>query len=317
MWTLSESPLRRYALVPALSVVILTTIGCTQAPAGLEKGSIRHDGLSRSYLIAIPDTAPAETPLPLVLALHRFAGSAAEMARISRFHEVGIEEGFIVCYPDGRGRRWNTDPDARPDDVGYLRALVAALAAEYPVDLDRVYVTGASNGGFLSWLLACEAADTFAAVAPVMATLPENIATACASAAMPICVVHGTDDPVVPYDGFELGGGPAASRGVLPIPEAVAFWVTRNGADTAPVIEVLSNPDPRDPTVTVSERYLNPGGAEVLLYRVEGGGHTWPGGGEIWPRFIVGPQSTGFDASRAIWEFFRNYTRSETGGQRD
>ena len=292
----------RTLCVASLMLAALAVAACMRTPSGLERSSITHDGLHRSYLLFVPEMA-AE-PMPLVLALHRFTGSGAEMARTSRFHEVAAEEGFVVVFPDGRGRRWNTESDASPDDVGFLLALVDALSEELPIDPRRVYVTGASNGGFLTWLLACQASERFAAVAPVMATFPEEIADACGNGPMPVCIVHGTADPVVPYDESELQGGPGSMRRVLPIPEAIAFWVERNGANPEPEITVLPDLDPNDGTTTTVERYTNPGGAEVLHYRVEGGGHTWPGGTEIWPRFIVGNQSQDFSASRAIWAFF-------------
>lgn len=296
-------------VVLGLATGVAGLTGCVRVPPELERASLEHNGLKRSYLLFTPDHA--EEPFPLVLALHRFTGTGAEMARISGFHEVAAEEGFAVAFPDGRGRRWNTDADASPDDIGFLLTLVDELAAEWPIDTNRVYVTGASNGGFMTWLLACQAADRFAAVAPVMATLPQTIVDACGDAPMPVCIVHGTDDPVVPFGEAALSGGPGPMRSVLPIPEAVAFWVARNGASPEPTITELPNLDPNDGTTTTVERYANPGGPAVVLYRVEGGGHTWPGGREIWPRVIVGNQSRDFSASQAIWDFFAAYSLAD------
>jgi len=295
----------RFALAALLAMLLMPLSACMRAPDALTRAQLEHGGLNRSYWLFVPGDVPG--PVPLVLALHRFTGSGAEMARISRMHEVGAEEGFAVVYPDGRGRRWNSDPGASPDDAGFLLALVDALSEQYPIDTRRVYVTGASNGGFMTWLLACEASSRFAAVAPVMATFPGNIAESCGADAMPVCIVHGTDDPVVPYFDSDLAGGPGPSRAVLSIPEAVSYWVERNGATPEPEVAPLPDRDPNDGTTTTLERYANPDGAEVLLYRVEGGGHTWPGGGEVWPRFIVGNQSRDFEASRAIWAFFSQY----------
>jgi len=308
----STSPPRilRVAVVTlGVAFIAAGTAACFHAPAGLERGSIVHDGLHRSYLLFVPPEA--EAPLPLVLGLHRFTGSGSEMARTSRFHEIAAEEGFVVAYPDGRGRRWNTELDGSPDDLGFLLALVDALADSYPIDRSRVYVTGASNGGFMTWLLACQAGEHFAAIAPVMATFPESIAENCADRPMPVCIIHGTDDPIVPYDSPELSGGPGSTRSVLTIPDAIAFWVARNGANPEAVETPLPNLDPSDGTTTTLLRHVNPGGAEVVHYRVEGGGHTWPGGTEIWPRFLVGNQSQDFNASRVIWDFFSQYTLAD------
>jgi polyhydroxybutyrate depolymerase len=235
------------------------------------------------------------------------------MAKLTGFDALADREGIVVAYPDGIRRSWadgrlGTPADRQGvDDVGFLRALVREVAAHERIDLTRVYVAGMSNGGFMSERLACEASDLFAAVGVVAATLGENIAATCKPThPIPIAYFNGTEDPLVPYNGGVLG----ADRGrVLGAEESVQRWATLNGCTGAPVETAL--PQRTADGTSVRERAWTTcrDAAEVRAYRVEGGGHAWPGGWAYLGERLIGRTSRNVDASAVLWEFFARHRR--------
>jgi polyhydroxybutyrate depolymerase len=291
----------------ALMAVLL--VGCP-GMEGLQLRHIEHEGAKRTYYVHVPDNLPPSTSVPLVVALHRFTETGARMAQLTGFNALADDEDFIVAYPNGKGRRFNYESGSKPDDAAFVLAVIEDMKSTYDIDPSRVYVTGASNGGFLVYRLACEYPETFAAAAPVMATFLDDVASNCASSNdMPMMIIHGDADPLVPYDEETVFAGPGMTLDVLTVPEAVAFWVERNGCDPAPIVDEL--PDSADDgTTAVSETYLDEkASATVVHIRVRNGGHTWPGGKEHVPAFIVGKQSEDFGASKLIWEFFTLHER--------
>jgi polyhydroxybutyrate depolymerase len=297
--------------VLACAVVILMA-GCPAVNQGLERHTLQHAGKQRVYHVYTPAAERVTGPLPLVIALHRFVEDGPAMARITGFNDVAEREGLLVAYPDGLMRNFEAYGPGDRDDLGFLRAMVDAIAAKHPVDRRRIYATGASNGGFMALRLACEASDLVAAVAPVMATLPANLADACRdSGPVPVLMIHGTADTLIPYDATEIEAGPGNPRGVLPVPETAALLAARNGCTGETTEIALSDTDPKDGTLTFLVSHGCDGASEVLLYRVEGGGHTWPGGREPWPKFIVGKTSRDFSATETIWEFFSRHSLPE------
>ena len=298
------------AMACALAVMLA---GCPSMNQGLERHTLEHAGRQRVYHVYVPGVEEVTGSLPLVIALHRFVEDGPAMARITGFNQLADREGFFVTYPDGLMRNFEAYGTGSRDDIGFLRAMVDAIAEKHPVDRRRVYATGMSNGGFMALRLACEAPDLVAAVAPVMATLPENLADACRDGGpVPILMIHGTADPVIPYEATEIEAGPGNPRAVLPVPETAALLAARNGCTGETSETALPDIDPNDGTRThVVHHHGCPDTAEVLLYRVEGGGHTWPGGREPWPGFIVGKTSRDFSATEVIWEFFSRHSLPE------
>ncbi len=287
-----------------------TFAGCPR-PAGLELRRLNHDGAQRSYYLYLPENRAPEAPAPLVLALHRFTETGARMARVTGFNALADSEHFLVAYPNGTLRRFNAEPDTQPNDAGFILAMIEDIAGMYNVDRSRIYLTGASNGGFLVYRLACEHPEVFAAAAPVMSAFFPNTAEHCASGpVMPMMIIHGDADPVIPYDTEEVSAGPGRVLDVLSTPDAVAFWVERNQLTSLPVTTSLPDNDPEDGTTALMEAYRDENGRPVVVHiRVRNGGHTWPGGREHVPAFIVGKQSQDFSASEKIWAFFRQHQR--------
>ncbi|MBM3694373.1 MAG: poly(3-hydroxybutyrate) depolymerase [Actinobacteria bacterium] len=242
-------------------------------------------GLERRFHLVVPGSIAK--PAPLVVVLHGFTRSGAEIDRTSGMSALAVEEGFVAAYPDGTGipRRWISSPLLGDLDVVFFRDLVKVVSGAVDIDPRRVYVAGFSNGGGMAARLACDAADLVAAVGPVAAAYPGG---PCDPARpVPVLAIHGTADPIVPYEG--LGEVLPAVEGV------VAGWVARNGCAPAPTVEGVA------PEVTRASWAGCGAGADVLLYRVEGGRHGWPGSSDRTP---WGKTTDAIDAAALLWEFF-------------
>jgi polyhydroxybutyrate depolymerase len=265
---------------------------------------IRVDEKRREYQLYVP-IAPRR-PAPVVVALHRFTENGRLMAKLTGFNEVADREGFVVVYPNGSGRRFEAWESDSRDDVALVLAILEDVARRVSIDRNRVYVTGASNGGFLTHRLACLEPAVFAAAAPVMALMPKELSEIVPDGdPVPMLIVHGDKDWIVPAKGSNMYL--RGKHSALSLEETVTYWVRRNGCEPNAVTTELPDRDPEDKTRVVLHRY--PGPVETLHYEVVGGGHTWPGGTERAPAFIVGRTSRDVSASELIWEFFSRHRR--------
>lgn len=262
--------------------------------------TLDHEGLSRSYLLYQPENV--EPGAALVVVLHGYTGSAAQIQTYSDMNRIADEHGFVVVYPMGTidsdgeaffnvGYAFHTDVTV--NDVGFIRALVAALVSNLDIDSERVFATGLSNGGEMSYMLACDAADTFRAVASVAGVMFRSFSDDCSpSRELSILEIHGTDDTVNWYDGDPLnegGWGP-----YLSVEDSIQFWREFNGLGEHETTELV-DVDPNDGSEVVWERYWsNSTTTEVWLYRVVGGDHDWPG---AWGNMD-------FQTSEVVWSFF-------------
>ena len=278
--------------------------------------SLEHAGRKRTFRLYAP--ARRDGPLPLILVLHGGGGSGGNMEWMTQrgFNRIADRDGALIAYPDGVEKGWNdgrTDLRSEAvkqgvDDVGFLRALVQELSAGFPIDPTRVYATGMSNGGLMSYRLACDAADVFAAVAPVAANLSVELAPRCRpSRPVSIAIVNGTEDQIVPWN-----GGPIkvlwSERGeVLSTGATVARWTELNRCgemrSAAPVDSVGD-----DGTSVVLHTGECAQGSAVALYEIVGGGHTWPSGEPYLGTRIVGRVSRELDANEVIWRFLGRHS---------
>jgi polyhydroxybutyrate depolymerase len=279
-----------------------------QRTLGLLTRHIDVGGVSRSYVLHVPDTLRPGAATPLVLVFHGGGSRGAAMQRFTRFDTLADSHGFIVAYPDGIKSHWNDTRGLSPaDDVEFVRTLIAQLTRSHHVDQKRIYATGISNGGFFSVRLACDLTGEIAAVAVVAATMPETLMPACKPAApISIMFIHGTQDPLVKID-----GGVVARRNgrSVSLREAVDFWRRVNHASELPSRTEL--PDRQtDGTHVRRELYRNADDdVEVVVYTIDGGGHTWPGGAQYLPVSLVGRTSANLDATETIWAFFSRHHR--------
>lgn len=276
-------------------------------------GSLTVDGVERTYLLYVPPDYEPGTPWPVVIALHGRGDTGSGFAYRLDLNRVAREHGFIAAYPDGLNHEWNYAAGTRgwigpdTDDVGFLAALVDALAAEWSVDRARVYVAGFSNGGFMAQRLACEAPDQYAAFAVVSAGYFPGFEQWCAtSLPAPILFIHGTADWVVPWTGTAQGQFVMS----MPAEETVAYWAEHNGCSPEAVTHEAIPPSEPDAATNVHHFQIGgcAGGSEVVFYAIEGGGHNLPGvPGRIAPE-IAGPVNMDIHAGEVVWDFFARHT---------
>jgi polyhydroxybutyrate depolymerase len=302
-------PLRHGALVTLLVALALTArTGRAVAQAPEVRHTVMVNGERRSYLLFLPAVQPGRA-LPLVLVFHGGGVGARSMAAHTGFTRVAEREGFAVAYPEGLDHRWNDGRGygASHDDVAFVRALLDSVGRQATIDSTRVYATGISNGAMFAYRLACELPGVLAAIAPVAGAVPAALAERCASA-RPAAVVafQGTADPLLPYGGG--GRGPSGRGEVLSAEQSAELWARVNGCAGAPAAEPPID-SVRDGTWVRPERWSGcRESGDVLLYTIEGGGHTWPGGPPVGQR--VGRVSRELDATGTIWSFFAAHPRS-------
>lgn len=273
-----------------------------------QTSTIVHDGLNRTYTVRLPSSYNSAQPLPLVIAMHGGFGSGIQLESQSRLTLKAESEGFIVVYPDGTQggvlnyRTWNAGWCCGPsvtnnvDDVGFIGAMLDELIAQYAVDTLRIYATGMSNGGFMSYRLACEMPHRIAAIAPVAASM--GMALCEPSRPVPVMAIHSYQDESVPY----LGGVGSGVSGHYnsPLDSVLNAWATHSECAV------------RNDTVTHDALYTHVRwhecdcGHEMELYITQDGGHSWAGGGQ--GTAIGDPPSTAVSANDLMWEFFQRYS---------
>jgi len=270
--------------------------------ANRDNGAMVSSGESRTYLLYVPSSYDRSKPTPLVISLHGAALWGAGQMEISQWNRVADREGFIVVYPsgvEGHGPRiWRADGGAGlTKDVRFISDLIDTLEAAYNLDAARIYANGLSNGGGMSFVLSCMMSDRIAAVGMVGAAhlLPWGWCTD--SRPVPAISFHGTADPAVPYNG---GMSWVAPERFPSIPGWTANWARRNRCESNPVDSAVAA------HVTRREYVGCANDAAVVLYTIKGGGHTWPGGKPL-PEWFVGSTSDEVDATRLMWEFFRQH----------
>lgn len=285
--------------------------------------SFFHGNLKRTFRVYIPPDTGTASPLPLVMLLHGRGGNAESMMILTRrgVNSLADKERFLVVYPDAVEMNWNDGrtADESPDrahrenidDVGFISALADLMVKEYSADLHRIYIAGISNGAIMSYRIGCELSHKIAAIAPVDGNMPGKLSQGCFPAhPVPVLAINNTDDPLVPYQGGIIHAGfPRTKLGmVLSVADSIAFWVRRNGCSEIPVIsEIDKNPDD-EIRVTVQLFESPENEAEVILYTIHGGGHTWPGGLQYLPEKIIGKTCHDFKANEVIWDFFKKHS---------
>ena len=268
------------------------------------------DGIVRQALVYVPTSLPANTPAPLVMFLH---GNGIDMLYAVRgfgIREEAERAGFIALFPNGTAPAmgccafnqgspiWGDKQP--PDDVRFIAQLLDLVESKYPIDQDRVYSTGISNGASMSYRLACELSDRFAGVAAVASAYDFSGCTI--SHPLSVLAIHGTVDPVIPY-----GGGTDFRGQQQPSQADIAeFWRTFDGCP--------AQPDTRMLTPVAEERAFGPcrNGTAVRQYTVQEGMHCWPGV-ELPPQFSnlcnPGGPHRSFGATPLVVDFFLTHPR--------
>ena len=282
--------------------------------------SIKHDGMNRTYNLYVPPSYCGGTAVPLLIALHGGGGIGRRMLAFTGFGTIADHERFIVVCPDGFERHWNDGRDTtghkaheqKLDDVGFIAAVIDKICADYKIDKNRIYATGISNGGMMSYRLGLELSDRIAAIAPVVGALPVNLVEKAKESGahvrrMPAIIFNGTEDPLVPWSGGEVKFFMKKLGKVASVQDSVSIWASRNAC--APKPRVSSVPVKDEGLKVVKTQYENcAAGADVIFYAVEGGGHTWPGpepSAQYLPTRLIGRACHDLNASELIWEFFK------------
>lgn len=283
------------------------------------------DRNSREYIVFTPPHYDAAKPTPVLFVLHGRPSNAAAMARISDMNSTAVRNGFIVIYPQGLNNEWNAQFDLfgkssrsahtsgkdRPmlpqDDVGFLKNLAQDLSLDLNIDRQRMFISGFSNGGFMTLRMACSASDTFAGFAEVGAALYSVLVDFCKGGKpAPIMFMHGSEDRSISIDGVRISDPNSDStvRVTLSVKESVAHFARRNGCETSGTQTTFgeSGRSPGTRVVRYIPKNCNPQ-APIALYIIEGGGHTWPGVTGVLDETTFGKTNMDINASDKIWEF--------------
>ena len=296
---------------------------------GVQSSTTTVDGIKREFSYYVPGKAESAR-LPIVIYLHGHGDSMRHMlgkgrvsAASSKWMDVAEREGFLVFYPLGlqpEGRKsktgWNDcrqDAEGNPqsDDVAFIRQLISYAVENLNGDRQRVYVTGMSNGGHMAMRVAMEMSSEVAAIAPIVALLPKASKCSPPSEPVPILMMHGTDDPIAPYQGGAMKGG----RGeMLSARETMNTWVNWNHLENVPekVSEVPDLDKSDNSRIVKRTREESPGGNAVIAFEVQGAGHTEPSRSAKMTRLlqaVQGKQNNDVEMADVLWEFFKTRTR--------
>ncbi len=278
-------------------------------PPGDSTRVLEVEGRKRSYILHVPISYQSAKPVPVVLVFHGGGGNAQNAIWMTGFSELADTAGFLAVYPNGTGKlknrllTWNGGSccgyaqENNVDDVAFVRAILDDLREIAPVDDKRIFATGMSNGGIISYRLACELSEQIAAIGPVSGTL--NLAGCAPEQPVAVIHFHGTDDQHLPYDG---GVGPKSVTGVnyTSVPDSIHFWVTYDQCEPDPATESFEGV-----VHTVYDSCRE--GTAVELYTIIGGGHAWPGDQ---PGSSNGDLPTqNISATQTIWDFFIAHPR--------
>ncbi len=292
----------------------------SESDSAMMSHAIEVRGVERSFSLCEPAGKHDDIDsYPLIIALHEGGGSGRGLVRLTQghFNKIADREGAYVVYPEAIRRYWNEGRNLPlsyahrndVDDVEFVRSLIEQLTDKYPIDKDRIFVTGMANGGMMAFKLACALPDLITAIAPVNASLPRDIVNECAGASGPgLLVMNGTEDPRMPYDGGMITVLDTEQGEVFSTRETINFWLRNNGCPMHSEKKMIPDRDRHDDTTVTMYSYSGcETGARVVLYRVEGGGHTWPGGRQTLKEDQVGRTSRDINACEEIWTFFGSF----------
>jgi len=261
--------------------------------------------VTRRWIVHLPTNYNPNTQYPLFINMHGFTSNGNQQMSYSGFNEIANEKGAIAVYPNGVDKRWNSGInfgiESDIDDVGFLSMLIDRMILLYNADPIKVYSIGYSAGGFMSYRMACERANRIAAIGPVVASITNSTYETCVPARpFPIIAFNGTSDALTSFGGI-AGNFPA-------IKDIMAFWSQKNGCDINPDTTAVPNTNTTDLCTATKIEYKNcSDGVQQILYRINGGGHTWPG--STFPG--VGSTNKDISANQEIWDFCSQYVVPE------
>lgn len=256
----------------------------TQIEKGKIEKTITVNGTTREYIVHIPESYSETEAHPLLFAFHGLGGNMESSYNNSKFHLLAESEGFIAVHPNGISNNWNAVTVANNIDIAFVDALITQLENDYNVDSDRIYSSGMSNGGYFSFVLACELSDKIAAIGSVTGLMFQTILNNCEpNRPIPVMQIHGTNDGIVNYDNVST---------------IISYWISHNNTNTTAIVTTIPDTDTTDGSTV--ERFLYDGGdnnVEVQHLKITGGNHDWPG--------YQGNMD--INASEEVWNFVKRF----------
>ena len=277
-----------------------------------------HEGVEREYIIHVPENLNQDSPI--VFVIHGYTGSAEGIAAYTGMNSIAEREGFIAVYPQGTidsngntffnvGYEFNDDSPI--NDVSFIRELVRSISQEFNLKRKKAFATGMSNGGDMSYLLACTSSDLFKAVAPVAGVLMKGLKDSCElSSPVPIFEIHGTADKISLFEGdLNNEGGWGA---YYDLPSTIDFFAERYQLTNKSVKQMTSKESGADYDIFFERHWADDLEEEVWMYRIEDGRHVWPGIKLNWwdnplAWFYFGSGNEDINASEEVWAFFKKY----------
>jgi polyhydroxybutyrate depolymerase len=283
-----------------------------------DQRTVIHEGVEREYIIHVPENLTED--FPIVFVIHGYTGSAEGIAAYTGMNSIAEREGFIAVYPQGTidsngntffnvGYEFNDDSSI--NDVSFIRELVRSISQEFNLKRKKAFATGMSNGGDMSYLLACTSSDLFKAVAPVAGVLMKGLKDSCElSSPVPIFEIHGTADKISLFEGdLNNEGGWGA---YYDLPSTIDFFAERYQLTNKSVKQMTSKESGADYDIFFERHWTDDLEEEVWMYRIEDGRHVWPGIKFNWwdnplAWFYFGSGNEDINASEEVWAFFKKY----------
>ncbi len=288
---------------------------------------VQVGNVQRRFTVHLPTSFNRSKPTPVVLVFSGLGMSGDSMIAVTGLSGIANRNDFIVVYGESYNGEWEDGmKNRRADDVGYVNAVLAKLSQTASLDTHRVYAVGLSNGGYFAQLLACAMPDKIAAVAVVASTgMEAALKRSATERPIPIVFFIGTEDPLINWgDGKAKNLGKYASKvgfsqidpglmalvqlgGWYSVPDVIGFWTAHNRCQGNAQTTYMPDLDPRD-GMRVKRETWGSRGSDVVLYTIEGGGHTWPG-----CLFLAGRRQSSccqdINTGEVLWEFFKNQSR--------
>ncbi|MEO6425830.1 MAG: T9SS type A sorting domain-containing protein [Bacteroidia bacterium] len=279
-------------------MLVITSLFCFAQNGVTIVDSIKSNNIMRKFRLYVPNSYNSSQAAPLILNLHGYTSNSSQQQSYSNFMPIADTAKFLMVFPDGKltsgNQYWNAGFGGPENDVLFMNDLIDSLDLIYNIDLNSVYSCGMSNGGIMSYYLACNLPNRIAAIASVTGSMLNSWFTCAPARPFPVMEIHGTADGTVNYNGDAT---------FSPIDSVVKKWKTHNNCNTAPITYSVPNVNTSDNSTAVNYKYINGNsGATVELYKVTGGSHSWPG---AFP--FIANTNEDFNASVEIWRFFRQY----------
>lgn len=300
--TLTQEYIRDLSILVIIALGIFLFIKIKAWTAETTTVKLTSSGEERSYDLYIPKHYNRSKPAPLVISLHGYSSKPSDMIYTTRWNDLADSEGFIAVYPLAHGSPtyWRTTgttyaSESAQMDVQFISDIITQLEKTYTIDPARIYVNGMSNGGGMTIVLACHLADRLAAVGSVAGaySYPSDLCTP--SRPIPLIAFHGTTDPTIPY-----AGGMAFGFNYPSVTQFMKNWAAANQCSE----NGSSLQEGEISSVSYTKCAQN---ADVVLYTINGGGHTWPGDQPSPTESVWGYTSQQIDATQLMWQFFEQH----------